>query len=58
MKTVLNFSLVKRAKASGGDRYEAKVNSEDDKPMVIYIPQSISREGSITKQQLGVTIEG
>ena len=40
MKLTLN--LTRPAKSRGGDRYESKLPGED-KPLVIYLPQSISR---------------
>ncbi len=38
----ITLKLVRPAKSKGGDRYEAEVEGED-KPFVVYFPQSISR---------------
>lgn len=38
----LTFHLIKTASKSGGDRYEAGIEGED-RPFVVYFPQSISR---------------
>ena len=43
METTIRFLLTRPARARGGDRYEAKLAGED-KPMVVYIPQQISRD--------------
>ena len=42
MKHELMFKLTRVAKSGGGDRYETNFG-EEPKPMVIYLPQSISR---------------
>lgn len=55
MKTELVFKLTKPARKKGGDRYEAEIEVED-RPMVIYVPQSISREVTLART-LKVTIE-
>ena len=39
----LDFELTRPAKRGGGDRYEVKVKGLE-KPMVIYVPQLISRD--------------
>ena len=41
----LVFKLTRPARKLGGDRYEADVDGEA-KPMVIYVPQSISRSAN------------
>ena len=41
--TKLTFELTRPAKRFGGDRYEADIG--DNKPWVLYIPQSGSRSG-------------
>lgn len=56
MKTTLQFHLTRPAKKMGGDRYETMIEGEP-KPMVIYIPQKISRPKGILLQMLTVTIE-
>jgi hypothetical protein len=38
----LMFALTRPAKHLGGDRYETMLPGED-RPMVIYVPQNISR---------------
>jgi len=42
MKTTLTLELTRAARSQGGDRYECQL-TENAKPMVIYLPQSISR---------------
>lgn len=42
----LVFTLVRPAKAKGGDRYEAPLQGEP-KPITIYIPQIISRKNNV-----------
>ena len=39
----LDLVLTREAKASGGDRYEVDLEGEE-KPWVVYVPQSISRD--------------
>lgn len=51
----IKFTLVKSARGSGGDRYEGILESED-RPMVIYIPQSISRKGGTPVKILEIEI--
>ncbi len=41
----LTLKLTRPAKSRGGDRYEAMLE-EEDKPLVIYLPQSITRKFS------------
>ena len=52
----LQFRLTKAARSTGGDRYECGQKGESFW-MVIYVPQSISREGGTIKDTLKVTIE-
>jgi len=52
----LSFRLTRPARSSGGDRYECGQKG-DELWMVIYVPQSISREGGTVKQTLQVTIK-
>jgi len=54
--TRLTFKLTRPAKKSGGDRYETLIEGEK-KPMVLYIPQRISRPEGTPSQSLIVTIE-
>ena len=54
-ETKLNFKLVRPAKSSGGDRYE-HLTKGNDKWMVVYIPQSISRKGGSPVKELNITI--
>jgi hypothetical protein len=49
MKT--KFKLEKAAQKAGGDRYVAESG------WTIYVPQEISREGGVPKQELTVTVE-
>ena len=42
MTTKLHFKLTRPARSKGGDRYEADLKGED-KPIVFYFPQKISR---------------
>ena len=52
----ITFKLARTAKKAGGDRYEATIPSEA-KPMVVYVPQSISRQGSTAPaKELTITI--
>ena len=55
MSTELKFNLTRAAKSNSGDRYEAEVG--EPKPMVIYIPQKISRREGIPASGLVVTID-
>ena len=41
--TKLTLKLTRPAKSRGGDRYEETMEGED-KPLVIYLPQSITRK--------------
>jgi hypothetical protein len=56
MKLTLTFKLTRPAKKAGGDRYETLIEGEA-KPMVIYVPQKISRPEGAPSQSLTVTIE-
>ena len=48
--TQIEFTLKRVARSRGGDRYEAFIEGED-RPMVIYVPQYISRpEGQPLKK--------
>jgi hypothetical protein len=52
----LTFHLIKAAKKSGGDRYEAAVEGEE-RPVVFYFPQSISRRGGSIKPVIELDIK-
>ena len=52
----LEFKLTRPAKSNGGDRYEHGKKG-DDQYMVIYLPQSISREGGKIRDEVNITIE-
>lgn len=49
MKTIL--TLVRNAKGKGGDRYEGRIPGEE-RNMVIYVPQTISRKSGIPAKSL------
>lgn len=51
--TEMKFNLVRPAKAKGGDRYEHGKEGDADW-MVIYVPQSLSREGGQPKKSFTV----
>lgn len=56
MKT-LTVKLTRPAQKGGGDRYEATIEGEQ-KPWVVYFPQSISRaENGSPADSLTITIE-
>jgi hypothetical protein len=50
------LTLTGRAKGSGGDRYEA-VYEQGQKPMVLYFPQSITRENGIPAEYIDIELE-
>lgn len=57
MKETLSMTLERPARKKGGDRYTTKYDEED---LVIYFPQSISRQNSVDGsplKKLQVTIE-
>ena len=56
MSKMMTMHLTKAARSKGGDRYEAHIEGED-RPIVIYWPQSISRDETGIKQSLTVTVE-
>ncbi|MCD6435966.1 MAG: hypothetical protein J7L15_06215 [Clostridiales bacterium] len=49
------LKLTRPAKAKGGDRYETILENETN-PLVIYLPQSITRIGNTPYQELNMTI--
>lgn len=51
----LVMKLVRPASKSGGDRYECDLPGED-RPLVIYWPQSVSRTGGIPYPYISVNI--
>lgn len=51
--TTLTFTLEKKAKSSGGDKYVCSTQPEFN----IYVPQSISRIGSKPSETLEVVIQ-
>ena len=55
METKLKFKLTRPARRSGGDRYEYGKKGDSDS-MVLYFPQTISREGGEPRKELTVTI--
>jgi hypothetical protein len=52
----LTLKLTRPAKSKGGDRYESS-QLFDGKPLVIYLPQEISRTKEGIAQQFGVQLE-
>ena len=54
MKVTLAMKLVRQARKADGDRYEDTYQGET---LVIYFPQTISREGGQVKELLTVTVE-
>ncbi len=52
----LNFRLTRVARSSGGDRYECG-QKDNEFYMIVYIPQSISREEGKVKDTLTVIIK-
>lgn len=52
----LTFNLTRPAKSRGGDRYEATVEGEF-KPLVVYFPQSMTRNGGDICPGFKVTVE-
>ena len=55
MSTELSFKLVRVAKKSGGDRYEAEINEHN--PMVIYIPQKLGRKEGVPVKEIKVRFD-
>ena len=52
----ITFHLIKAARKSGGDRYEADVEGEE-RPVVFYFPQSISRAGGTIRRTIELEIK-
>ncbi len=48
----MEFTLAKRAKASGGDKYVSK----EDPKFILYFPQRISRKDGVVHDTLVVTV--
>jgi hypothetical protein len=55
MATELKFKLTRPARKQGGDRYEAEVGEVH--PMVIYVPQKISRKEGVPAAELLIRID-
>lgn len=53
--TKLTFKLTRIAKGRGGDRYEATIDGEP-RPVVIYLPQYITRSNNKPAKEMEVTI--
>jgi len=51
----VKLELIRPAKGKGGDRYEGYIKGEE-KPLVIYLPQHISRTANVTKPSITLTI--
>ena len=54
--TTINFKLEREAKKQGGDRYTGNVDGEE-RPMVVYIPQTISRPDGDPIKTLAITFD-
>lgn len=54
--TKLTLKLTRPAKSRGGDRYEVTMEGED-KPLVIYLPQSITRTSLAVAKEIEMTLE-
>lgn len=52
----IKFHLTRPARKAGGDRYEAELEGEQ-KPMVIYLPQKISRQEGEVAKEVDVTFD-
>jgi len=52
----VKFQLTRPARSKGGDRYEGNLVGKE-RPMVIYIPQEISRaiKGQVIAKQIEIT---
>lgn len=55
MNQVFELILVRVARKAGGDRYECMIEGED-KPLVLYFPQSISRADGSVKETITMTL--
>lgn len=53
IKTTLN--LTRPAKSKGGDRYEATL-IEGENPLVIYLPQSITRPNGVSLNKISMEL--
>jgi len=49
------LKLTRPAKAKGGDRYEVIIENEEN-PLVIYLPQSITRVGNTPHPEFNMII--
>lgn len=52
----IKFTLINPARSTGGDRYEAKVEGME-KPLVVYVPQFISRLGGVPAKTCDIDFE-
>ena len=55
MSIELKFKLTRPARKQGGDRYEAEVGEVH--PMIIYVPQKISRKEGVSAAELLIRID-
>ena len=53
----MRFLLVRVAKKNGGDRYESSDQPKEEEPIVIYVPQYLSREGKYVYDAIDITFE-
>ena len=49
--------LARSASGKGGDRYESSNHPKEEKPWVVYVPQSISRRGQKVAVAIDITVE-
>ena len=57
MKHETKAVLERAAMKSGGDRYSVQPKEKNGEPWVIYVPQSISREGQSPAPILTIVIQ-
>jgi len=50
------LKLTRPARSKGGDRYEAIIENEEN-PLVIYLPQSITRDSNTPHSELIMSID-
>lgn len=51
----IQFILTREARKGGGDRFEADLKGED-KPFVVYFPQTISRPNGQVKETITIKL--
>jgi len=58
-KTTLTFDLTRPARKFGGDRYEHHLDGNKNDKVVVYVPQSISRDAKTDKvtSKIDITFE-